>query len=120
MRIEKDVYENIDFQTIHSRIKIERQTYKYKFPYYLKVHSLAAMLFSYAGYASLIAAAFSYADITIFHATCLLIIGYIIEPTDGDRYEEMVKGIAEDLGNVRALVEFQNSNILQERSEGKS
>jgi len=38
---------------------------------------------------------------TLLESTCLFVISFVLHPTDGDRYEGLLKGMAEDLANIR-------------------
>lgn len=118
-----DIYDDEQFIEIRERIQSERSAYKNKYAGTLKFHSFIAMIFYKAGLITLVLTALSYFDVIdlplevlgIFYATSFYLIGYITEPTDGDRYEEMVKGIAEDMGNIRALIEFQSTDKQQNK-----
>lgn len=56
--------------------------------------------FFFLGFGSLVATFFT--EVTLVQATCFFIIGYIVKPTDGDRYESLIRGMVEDLGHIRA------------------
>lgn len=58
-----------------------------------------SIAFLLAGFAGLIAVPFT--TFTLVQATCLFVISYVVSPSDGDRYESTLKGIAQDLANIR-------------------
>ena len=95
------------FQEICQSIKEERGTYQPSHKGTNKFFDVLSLLFLLAGFGALIAIFFT--DVTIVEATCLFVISYVVAPTDGDRYESMVKGIAEDVGFTRAHLEFLNT-----------
>ena len=90
------------YQEEATTIKEERASYPvnskkpnigYKFFEYL------SNLFLVCGFVAL--GLLFFTEITLVQATCLFVISYVIHPTDGDRYESQLKGIAEDLANIR-------------------
>ncbi len=93
-------------KTIKEAIQAERLNYKSKNTGGFKFMDTMSFVFYCGGFICLGFALFSFYEITIFHATCLFIISYVVSPSDGDRYEEMVKGMAKDLGYIRAHLEF--------------
>lgn len=89
------------FQKESSEIVTERNSYASKAQDPIKrVFDITSVVFLALGFISLIAVFFT--DITLVQATCFFVISYVISPTDGDRFESMLKGIAQDLANIRA------------------
>ena len=91
-----------NYEKEYSSIKEEREFYPgntegNKFAY--KLFDVLSFLFQASGFIALILIFFT--DITLVQATCLFVIGYVISPSDGDRYELQVKGMVEDLGHIR-------------------
>ena len=89
------------FQKEAAEIANERNSYASKAQDPIKrVFDITSVIFLALGFISLIAIFFT--DITLVQATCFFVISYVISPTDGDRFESMLKGIAQDLANIRA------------------
>ncbi len=101
-------------------IKQERQHYplsiKGEDDYVLKLFEYLSVIFLGIGFLSLILTFFT--KITLVQATCFFVISgillfnrHMLENTDGERYEEIIKGIAEDMGNIRASIFVIGKNI---------
>ncbi|PZO83709.1 MAG: hypothetical protein DI626_08815 [Micavibrio aeruginosavorus] len=99
MRISEEM---IDIEK--QKIIDERKTYKFPNLGTKKFFEYVATGFFFFGFATLLLAFFT--DLTLIHATCFFVISHVIQPTDGDRYETIVKGIAEDLANIRLNTTF--------------
>ena len=83
-------------------IKLERESYKFPHKGTDKFFDLLSALFFFSGFIALFSIPFS--QVTLLDATCLFVIHFAIAPSDGDRFERMAKGMAEDLGNIRANI----------------
>jgi hypothetical protein len=82
-------------------ISAERNGYASKAQYPIKrIFDLTSVVFLVLGFVSLIAMFFT--DITLVQATCFFVISFVLSPSDGDRFETMLKGMAQDLANIRA------------------
>lgn len=42
-----------------------------------------------------------FTEVTLVQSTCLFVISFVLQPTDGDRYQSQIKGIAQDLAHIR-------------------
>lgn len=78
----------------------ERKTYPLNEKPILVFFEYLSFSFMAVGFILLIASLFT--DITLLNATCFFVISYTIMPTDGDRHRSIIKGIAQDLANIRA------------------
>lgn len=102
-----------DFEKECEAIRHERNTYILPNRGAQKFLTVLSAVFFFAGFIALILIYFT--NVTLLQATCLFVISYIIEPTDGDRYESMAKGIAEDLGNIRASLAVMRKNSEEKK-----
>jgi fatty-acid desaturase len=64
-----------------------------------KIFDKLSLLFLLSGFVSLGLVAFT--EVTLVQSTCFFVISFVLSPTDGDRLETMLKGMAEDLANIR-------------------
>lgn len=76
----------------------------------LKILDRLSTLFLFSGFAALVLVPFT--AISLLHATCLFVIHHTLSLTDLDRAESILKGIAEDMGYIRA-----NTTIIRKRAE---
>ena len=89
------------FQKETATIATERNGYASKAQDPIKrIFDITSVVFLVLGFVSLIAMFFT--DITLVQATCFFVISFVLSPTDGDRFETMLKGMAQDLANIRA------------------
>ncbi len=91
-----------NYEKEYFSIKNERESYPggtegEKFAY--KLFDKLSFVFQISGFIALTLVFFT--DTTLVQATCLFVIGYVVSPSDGDRYERQIKGIVEDLGHIR-------------------
>ncbi len=82
----------------------ERSSYLFPNKGVNKFFDYLSAVFFFSGFGALLLIFFT--EITLIDATCLFIISYVVQPSDGDRFEPIVKGIAEDLGNIRLNTSF--------------
>ena len=91
----KELY-NKEFELI----VLEREEYSSKLNDPVKkLFDVLSFFFLIAGFIALTATFFS--KITLTEATCFFVISFVLKPSDGDRMESAIKGIAQDLANIR-------------------
>ncbi|MCL1127388.1 hypothetical protein [Shewanella surugensis] len=73
-----------------------------------KIFDKLSFLFLLSGFVSLGLVAFI--DVTLIQSTCLFVISFVLSPTDGDRSGTMIKGMAEDLANIRINTAIESKN----------
>lgn len=101
-------------------IKQERTTYKLIRPRgIVGFESALSAAFYFAAFIALILVPFT--EITLLQATCLFVIHYTIAPSEVDLGEALIKGIAEDLGHIRAnlaAMRIRNNEIKDNKLSG--
>lgn len=107
--LQKGITETKEFQEICDALKSERAIYRDQLSGIKKFIDIVSTVFLFSGFVFLLASFFFSPEITIFHATCLFIISYCVGNSDGDRYEAIIKGMAEDIAHIRVHLEFLNS-----------
>ena len=81
-------------------VSAERASYKNSKQHLgAKIFDKLSLIFLLCGFLSLVSVPFT--GITLVQATCFFVISFALSPSDGDRYELMMKGIAEDVANLR-------------------
>jgi len=95
-------------------VRQERNTYKenQRNPA-MKFYSWLSTFFLFVGFIALILVPFT--EASLLHATCFFVISYTISPTDLDHSGQIFKGIAEDLGHIRA-----NISVIRRRGENEN
>ena len=90
----------IQFEEEAKLISDERETYgSHKQDIGAKIFEKLALCFLGVAFLSLPLIFFT--EVTLVHSTCLFIISFVLQPSDGDRYESQIKGIAQDLAHIR-------------------
>ncbi|MEY8241730.1 MAG: hypothetical protein RPT25_15400 [Cycloclasticus sp.] len=64
-----------------------------------KVFDYLSIITLIAGFISLPLVYFT--EVTLIHSACIFIISRTLSPSDTDRYELMIKGVAQDIANIR-------------------
>lgn len=67
-----------------------------------KIMEYISIFFFFSGFLSL--ALIPFTNITLIDATCLFIISHVFGPTDGELQAGLLKGLAVDLGLIRANI----------------
>jgi len=82
-------------------IRKERASYSLSRPRNIvRFEGFLSAIFYFLGFIALALIPFS--QITLMEATCLFVISYVIAPSEIDLGESVIKGMAEDLGYIRA------------------
>jgi len=99
------------YQEEYTNISNERASYKISNDTKIgqKIFEAIATLFLGIGFISLILIFFT--EITLFHSTCFFVIAYTLQPSDGDRYQSIIKGVTEDLAHIRLNTTIISKNI---------
>lgn len=79
-----------------------------------KFFDVISAIFLFTGFLALVASFFT--KITLLDATCLFVISYVIQPSDLEIAEEQLKGIAEDLANIRLNTVISSKIISSEKA----
>ena len=88
------------YQKEAETISAERASYKNSKQHLgTKIFDKLSLMFLLCGFLGLVLVPFT--SVTLVQATCFFVISFVLSPTDGDRYEAMLKGISEDMANVR-------------------
>jgi len=66
-----------------------------------KAFDYLSLIFLIAGFISLLLVYFT--EVTLIHSACIFVISRVLSPSDTDRYELMIKGLAEDVANIRIV-----------------
>jgi hypothetical protein len=96
----------------------ERETYPSKLDDSVKkLFDVVSFCFLIAGFIALAAVFFT--QITLVQATCFFVISFVVKPSDGDRMESLIKGMAQDLANIRisALMVSKKERNLKSKTE---
>jgi hypothetical protein len=102
-----------DFQKECEIIIEERKGYKGNKGFgSIKFFDIISTVFLFVGIIILILVPFT--EISLLQATCFFVISYTLSPTDLECSAHMIKGIAEDLGNIRA-----NISVIRKRGENE-
>lgn len=80
-------------------IKSERIAYAFEEKAGLKFFYYLSNVFMVLGFISLALVFFT--EVTLVHATCFFVIGYTLTPTDVDSNRVVIKGVTEDIANIR-------------------
>jgi len=99
------------YQEEYTNIKNERTNYKISNDTEIgqKIFEVLSTLFLSIGFISLILVYFT--EITLLQSTCFFVIAYTLQPSDGDRYQSIIKGITEDLAHIRLNTTIFSKNI---------
>lgn len=82
-------------------IRQERSSYKLGRPKgVVKFMDILSAIFWFSGFIAL--ALIPFTEVTLLQATCLFVIHYTIAPSEVDMAQGVIKGMAEDLGCIRA------------------
>ncbi len=102
---------NIYYQEEYENISNERANYKISGSTKKgqKIFEIIAALFLGMGFISLFLMFFT--EITLLQATCFFVIAYTLQPSDGDRYQSIIKGVTEDLAHIRLNTTILSKNI---------
>ncbi len=92
----------------------ERETYFLNEGPVLVFFEKLSFAFMTMGFIALISVFFT--EITLINATCLFVISYTIMPTDGDRQRAIIKGMAEDLANIRVNTTITSKNAKSRKN----
>ena len=80
-------------------IKLERASYTFNEKAGVFIFHSISLIFTAFGFTALISIFFT--NITLIDATCLFVIGYVLDPKDSEINRLAIKGMLEDIANIR-------------------
>ncbi len=76
-----------------------------------KAFDYLSLIFLIAGFISLLLVYFT--EITLIHSACIFVISRVLSPSDTDRYELMIKGLVEDVANIRVASTIITKEVIK-------